>query len=110
MYGTTGTLWNVNQSAVDLNVISQSNLTFSDHFVKKANFLRLDHITLGYNFRDLIGHGIRVYTTVQNPFVVTKYDGLDPEIGNGIDNNIYPRPRTFVIGVNADFSVSKKEK
>ncbi len=110
MYGTTGTLWNVNQSAVDLNVISQANLTFSDHFVKKANFLRLDHITLGYNFRDLIGHGIRVYTTVQNPFVVTKYDGLDPEIGNGIDNNIYPRPRTFVIGVNADFSVSKKEK
>ncbi|KAA3638056.1 MAG: SusC/RagA family TonB-linked outer membrane protein [Bacteroidetes bacterium] len=110
MYGTTGTLWNVHQSAVDLNVISQSNLTFSDHYVKKANFLRLDHITMGYNLTDLIGHGIRVYATVQNPIVITKYDGLDPEIGNGIDNNIYPRPRTFVFGVNADFSVSKKDK
>jgi TonB-linked SusC/RagA family outer membrane protein len=110
MYGTTGTLWNVHQSAVDLNVINQANLTFSDHFVKNANFLRLDHITLGYNFRELTGYGIRMYATVQNPFVITKYDGLDPEIGNGIDNNIYPRPRTFVIGVNADFSVSKKDK
>lgn len=110
MYGTTGTLWNVHQSAVDLNVISQSNLTFSDHYVKRADFLRLDHITVGYNFHNLIGHGIRMYATVQNPFVLTKYDGLDPEIGNGIDNNIYPRPRTFVIGVNADFSISKKEK
>lgn len=110
MYGSTGTLWNVNQSAVDLNVINQSNLTFSDHFIKKANFLRLDHITMGYNFNELIGHGIRLFATLQNPFVLTKYDGLDPEIGNGIDNNIYPRPRTFVIGVNADFSLSKKAK
>jgi iron complex outermembrane receptor protein len=110
MYGTTGTLWNVNQSAIDLNVKDQANLTFSDHFVTKANFLRLDHITMGYNFNELLGHGIRVFATVQNPIVITKYEGLDPEIGNGIDNNIYPRPRTFVIGINADFSVSKKDK
>ena len=46
----------------------------------------------------------RVYATVQNPFVITKYDGIDPEIsGEGIDNNIYPRPRVFMIGLNLNF-------
>ena len=46
----------------------------------------------------------RVYVTVQNPFVITKYDGLDPEIsGSGVDNNIYPRPRVFMLGLNLNF-------
>jgi iron complex outermembrane receptor protein len=40
---------------------------------------------------------------VQNPLVVTSYDGLDPEVPNGIDNNIYPRPRTILFGVNVEF-------
>jgi iron complex outermembrane receptor protein len=84
-------------------VADQANLTFSDHFVTKADFFRIDHITLGYNFEKLIGKFLNVYTTVQNPFVVTSYTGLDPEIGNGIDNNIYPRPRTWVLGVNVIF-------
>jgi iron complex outermembrane receptor protein len=44
-----------------------------------------------------------VYVTVQNPLVVTKYDGLDPEIGNGIDNTIYPKPRTFLLGFGVNF-------
>ncbi|MCB0668056.1 MAG: SusC/RagA family TonB-linked outer membrane protein, partial [Saprospiraceae bacterium] len=95
IYGTTGVLWNVNQSAVDNNAVDQANLTFSDYFVRRADFLRLDHITAGYNFNDLIGSFSRVYVTVQNPVLITKYDGLDPEIFGGIDNNIYPRPRTF---------------
>lgn len=103
IYGTTGVLWNVNQSAVDNNAVDQANLTFSDFFVRRADFLRLDHITAGYNFYDLIGSFTRVYATVQNPVVVTKYDGLDPEIFGGIDNNIYPRPRTFVVGLNVEF-------
>jgi iron complex outermembrane receptor protein len=47
--------------------------------------------------------GMRVYATVQNAFVITNYEGLDPEIPGGIDNNIYPRPRTIVLGVNVDF-------
>jgi iron complex outermembrane receptor protein len=103
IYGTTGVLWNVNQSAVDNNALDQASLTFSDFFVRKADFLRLDHITAGYNFDKLIGSFTRVYATMQNPFVITKYDGLDPEIFGGIDNNIYPRPRTMVIGLNVEF-------
>jgi iron complex outermembrane receptor protein len=103
IFGTTGVLWNVNQSAVDNNALDQASLTFSDFFVRKADFLRLDHITAGYNFDKLIGSFTRVYVTMQNPFIITKYDGLDPEIFGGIDNNIYPRPRTTVIGLNVEF-------
>jgi iron complex outermembrane receptor protein len=103
LYGTTKYLSNVNRSAVDLNVVDQAKLTFSDHFVKKASFFRLDHVTAGYSFKKVVGKNMRVYATVQNPLVVTKYDGLDPEIGNGIDNNIYPRPRTYVFGVSVNF-------
>ncbi len=96
-------LWNVTQSAVDLNVVSQASLTFSDHFVKKADYLKLDHITVGYNLDQIIGDFLRLYVTVQNVFTITQYDGLDPEIFNGIDQNIYPRPRTFVFGANVEF-------
>lgn len=104
LYGTTGYLSNVNQSAVDLNVVDQANLTFSDHFVTNASFFRLDHVTAGYNFTNLIGKAnLNVYVTVNNPLVVTKYDGLDPEIGNGIDNTIYPRPRTYLLGFGLTF-------
>lgn len=78
---------------------------FSDLYVKNASFLKMDNITLGYNFnkiwRDRLN--IRVYTTMQNVFTLTDYDGLDPEIFSGIDNNIYPRPRTILLGVNIGF-------
>ncbi|HOY05953.1 MAG TPA: SusC/RagA family TonB-linked outer membrane protein [Saprospiraceae bacterium] len=103
LYGTTGYLSNVNQSAVDLNVTNQANLTFSDYFVKKASFFRLDHITAGYSFDNVIGKYFNVYVTVQNPLVITKYDGLDPEIGNGIDNTIYPKPLTYLLGFGVNF-------
>ena len=111
LYSSSGALWNVNQSAVDLNVNDQSNLTFSDHFVTKADFFRIDHITLGYNFGDLIGRFFRVFATVQNPILITEYEGLDPEVFQpagvgvqfGIDNNIYPRPRTFLFGLSVEF-------
>jgi len=103
LYQTSGYLNNVHQSAVDLNVAQQASLTFSDHFVKNASFLRFDHFTAGYNFEKLVGRYLRLYTTVQNPFVITKYDGLDPEIGNGIDNSTYPRPRTYLVGLSVNF-------
>ncbi len=103
LYHSTKYLSNVNQSAVDLNVADQGKLTFSDHFVTNAAFLRFDHITAGYSFDKLIGNYMNVYLTVQNPFVITNYKGLDPELGNGIDNNVYPRPRTFVLGLNVNF-------
>ena len=103
LYNSVGTIWNVHQSAVDLNVSNQGNLTLSDHFISSASFLRVDHITIGYDLKELTNKNIRVYSTIQNPILVTGYDGLDPETGNGIDNNIYPRPRTLVFGVSAQF-------
>jgi iron complex outermembrane receptor protein len=99
----TGYLSNVHRSAIDNNILNQASATFSDHFVTNASFFRLDHITLGYNFDKLIGDMMRVYGTVQNPVLITKYQGLDPELGNGIDNNVYPRPLTVLFGVSVTF-------
>ncbi len=74
----------------------------ADIFVEDASFLRCDNITLGYTFdREKIK--ARIYATVQNPFVITKYSGLDPEISGGIDNNIYPRSLTSILGVSLQF-------
>ncbi|MEM8899563.1 MAG: TonB-dependent receptor, partial [Bacteroidota bacterium] len=105
IFGTTGVLWNVNRSAEDLNVLEQSSLTFSDHFVKRADFFRFDHITMGYSFNNIanVAKFARIYATVQNPFVITDYDGLDPEIFGGIDNNIYPKPVTWLLGLSVEF-------
>ncbi len=78
----------------------------SSYYVQNASFLRMDNISLGYTFRNVskVLSSARIYGTVQNPFVITKYDGLDPEFNNeGIDNNIYPRPRIFMLGVNLNF-------
>ena len=103
LYGSTGVLRNVlsQTSEIDFTVPQY----FSDHFIQDASFLRIDHITAGYTFGK-VGRNIeslRITATVQNPVLVTKYDGLDPEVFNGIDNNVYPRSRTFLIGVNAGF-------
>ena len=82
---------------------------YSDYFLEDASFLRIDNITLGYNFtkllKPLVGAdlNVRAYTTVQNAFVFTDYSGLDPEVSSGIDNDVYPRPRTFLFGLNVKF-------
>jgi iron complex outermembrane receptor protein len=73
-----------------------------DYFVENASFLRCDNITLGYTF-DKPNIKARIYATVQNPFVITGYKGLDPEVFGGIDNNIYPRSMTSLIGVSMQF-------
>ncbi len=85
-----------------------TNLTdeviFSDYFLEDATFLRLDNATVGYLFKDLFNStDLRVYGSVSNAFVITKYEGLDPENFNAIDNNFYPRPRTYTIGLNFNF-------
>ncbi|MCP9612331.1 SusC/RagA family TonB-linked outer membrane protein [Coprobacter tertius] len=73
----------------------------SDYYLKNAGFLRCDHITLGYTWDNLLKNkmNLRLYGAVQNPFVITKYKGLDPEVFSGIDNNVYPRPTTYMLGV-----------
>ncbi len=85
----------------------------SDYYIQNASFLRMDNFNIGYNAgRILRGQAVlRLNLSVQNVFVITKYQGLDPEIaaaastlGNpGIDNNLYPRPRTFALGINLGF-------
>ena len=77
----------------------------SDYWIENASFLKLDNITLGYSFSHLFDANIsgRVYGTVQNVWTWTKYSGLDPEINGGIDNNMYPRPFTTVLGLNLNF-------
>ncbi len=89
-----------------------NNQFFSDYYIENASFLRLDNLNVSYNFGKIIQQkvNLRVSATAQNLFVITNYSGLDPEsqfnnnnIGGGIDNNYYPRPRTFSLGVNLDF-------
>lgn len=77
----------------------------SDHYVENASFIRLDNISVGYRFEDLFDavSSLRVSATVQNVFTITEYSGQDPEIFGGIDNNLYPRPRSFVLGLNLNF-------
>ncbi len=105
-----GYLSNRPKSAFETNF--QNLNVLSDYYVQNASFLRCDNITLGYSFQNLFNtlNG-RIYATVQNPFVITKYDGLDPEAVNvtltgkdyGIDNNAYPRPLVSLIGLSLNF-------
>lgn len=78
---------------------------FSDVYVEDGSFVRMDNLTLGYTINSLPQVGrMRIFGTVQNVFTSTSYTGVDPTAGvNGIDNNIYPRSRTFVAGANFVF-------
>ena len=78
---------------------------FSDYYVRNGSFLRCDNITLGYTW-DSLCHDklrLRLFGGVQNPFVISKYNGIDPEVAGGIDNNVYPRSITYSIGLVATF-------
>ena len=74
---------------------------FSDFYVENASFFKMDNMSVGYNFEKF--YRARLSLTVQNAFTITKYKGLDPEVNGGIDNNFYPRPRVYVLGVNLTF-------
>ena len=78
----------------------------SDYYISDASFFRMDNMTLGYKLPTMISDKLNLYLnfTVQNAFVITDYEGLDPEVDGGIDNNFYPRPRTFLFGVNVNFN------
>lgn len=103
LYNSVGYLGNRHRTVFDTGF--ENAEYWSDFFVQKASFFRMDHITLSYRFTEVINEktSILLYGTVQNAFVITPYRGLDPERDNGIDNNVYPRPRTFTLGVKVDF-------
>jgi iron complex outermembrane receptor protein len=77
----------------------------SDYYINNASFLKMDNINVGYNFGKVLRDKttLRANLSVQNVFVITNYKGLDPEIGNGVDNNFYPRPRIIALGLYFDF-------
>jgi iron complex outermembrane receptor protein len=90
--------------------LSQKPTQLSDYFLENASFLKCDNITIGYNFSNLLKMGNyngisgRISLSVQNVFTITNYSGLDPETnGNGIDYSMWPRPRTYTLGLNLNF-------
>ena len=104
IYDPAGFLKNRNNSAVATNFLDVRY--FSSHYIQNASFLKCDNITLGYRFDKIFNENqnARIYATVQNPFTITKYDGVDPEFNNnGIDNRIYPHARVFMLGLNVNF-------
>jgi len=85
------------------------NYPLTDYFVQNASFLKCDNITLGYNFENLFKGGSydgvsgRIYASCTNVFTITKYKGIDPEQTSGREGSIYPRCRTFLMGLNLNF-------
>lgn len=90
--------------ADDSFVNINGNIPLSDYFLEDATFLRCENIILGYRFNKFYkSTSLRVYGALNNPFVITKYSGQDPENFNSIDNNFYPRPRVYTVGLSFDF-------
>lgn len=103
VYSDQGNFSNILPFTRDLGFDTQQ--LYSDIFLEKGDFFRLDNITLAYSFKHLwnSNSNLRLAFTVQNVFTITGYDGVDPEIANGIDREVYPRPRTFSISANLNF-------
>ncbi|MQN27510.1 SusC/RagA family TonB-linked outer membrane protein [Segatella copri] len=107
----SGAFRNTTTEAVNLGFTGTATnpTNTSDYFVRNASYLKCSNMTLGYSFPALIKVGAekicsgRIFFTVQNPFIITKYKGIDPEVSNGIDSNPYPRPISFQLGLNLNF-------
>jgi TonB-linked SusC/RagA family outer membrane protein len=100
-------LGNIPTSVLNTNFNSTSDVIISDIYLENGSFLKMDNITLGYTLdrpiKKFASNSIRLWAGMQNVFTLTNYSGLDPEVFNGIDNTIYPRPRTFLLGANIKF-------
>ena len=98
-------LGNIPSSVTDNNFQRTSDVIISDVYIENASFLKMDNITLGYTFKKLsnVIKSVRLWGGIQNVFTITEYSGLDPEVFNGIDNTIYPRPRNILVGANIKF-------
>ncbi|OQP56777.1 SusC/RagA family TonB-linked outer membrane protein [Niastella populi] len=105
----------VSNPSTNIVRISQSsgndNERISDRYIEDGTFLRCKNISLGYTLPEKLlskvhMHSLRVYFNVTNAFIISRYRGMDPEIGSwnpllaGVDNGFYPQPRVFTIGAN----------
>lgn len=102
-YSDQGSFSNILCSTRDLAFDNQQ--LYSDYFLENGSFFRIDNITLGYTFRKLWNDksNLRVTFSVNNVHTFTGYKGLDPELYSGLDREMYPRPRTFSLGLNLNF-------
>jgi TonB-linked SusC/RagA family outer membrane protein len=103
--GNASVLYNASTSYLETNFIGNSLELLSDYYIQNASFLRMDNLNIGYNAGSIFKNKatLRLSAGVQNVFVLTNYKGLDPELSGGIDNNVYPRPRIYSLGINLDF-------
>ncbi|MCM1066164.1 MAG: SusC/RagA family TonB-linked outer membrane protein [Muribaculaceae bacterium] len=103
----TTPVYNIMSDTYLFNCSRGEEVRLSNYFVQNASFVRCDNITLGYTWQNLIQNKLRLrlFAAVQNPFVITKYKGLDPEVSfnKGLDNSPYPRPVQVSLGVVATF-------
>jgi Outer membrane receptor proteins, mostly Fe transport len=77
---------------------------FSDYYIENASFLKMDYLQFMYDLGKFSGIAdLKLNFSIQNVFTITKYKGIDPEIAGGIDNNFYPNPRTFSLGLSLNF-------
>ena len=108
----TGAWSTMSYNSSQLNNLSKSYLKtgfsnreyLSDYYVENASFLKMDNLSLNYNF----GHirkwlSLNVSALMQNVFTITNYSGVDPEVPNGMDNTFYPRPRTYSLSLGLNF-------
>jgi TonB-linked SusC/RagA family outer membrane protein len=97
----------INNASVDFLNTGFTNYQYlSDYYIKNASFLKMDNVGLSYNIGKLSANRnttVRISANVQNVFIVSDYKGLDPELTSGIDYNLYPRPRTYTLGLNVGF-------
>jgi iron complex outermembrane receptor protein len=94
---------NLSRDFLNTNFLfNQTNYYMSDHFVERADYLRLDNFYLAYDLGNLgkDKYPASINFSVQNALVFTRYSGLDPELAGGIDNLIFPRPRVFNLQLN----------
>ncbi|RAJ30497.1 SusC/RagA family TonB-linked outer membrane protein [Pedobacter cryoconitis] len=100
----SGLINNASSTFFDTNFTNNQYL--SDYYIHNASFLKMDNAGLAYNFGRLSPNSktsLRITANVQNVFIISKYKGIDPESTTGIDYNLYPRPRTYSLGLNVGF-------
>lgn len=80
------------------------NQRLSDYYVEDGDFFRIQNITLGYTINaNGVLRGIphtRIYVTAEKPLTVFDYNGFNPEVADGVDNQTYPIPAIYTLGVN----------
>ncbi|MBN2610242.1 MAG: SusC/RagA family TonB-linked outer membrane protein [Bacteroidales bacterium] len=102
LYANSIYFLNVPKQALEIGF--ENAQPYSDIYVQNASFFKMDNISAGYTFKNVVKEiSPRLAFTVVNAFMITKYEGLDPEVQGGVDNNQYPRSRRFMVSLGFNF-------